>query len=127
MPVQYRDIDLDFLSHPVTGDVAVLEQDAAIKRAVRHLILTSFYEKPFHPEIGCRISHLLFEPISNLTVYGIQKSVQEMLDAYEPRIELVDVKVKVREEQNSYAITIEYNIIGYSARQATTLYVERTR
>jgi len=32
----------------------------AVKRSVRNLILTQYYEKPFHPEIGSGVRGALF-------------------------------------------------------------------
>ena len=50
---KFKDIDLDFGRNLVTNDVNVVEDAIAIKRSVRNLIRTNFYERPFHPEIGC--------------------------------------------------------------------------
>ena len=46
----YVDLDLDFTRHPVTNDVVKIEDVDAVKRSVRNLINTNFYERPFHPE-----------------------------------------------------------------------------
>ena len=51
----FRDIDLDFNRNPVTNDINVVENVIAIKRAVKNLVLTNFYERPFQPELGCGI------------------------------------------------------------------------
>ena len=58
---KFRDIDLDFGRHPVTNDVNMVEDAIAIKRSVKNLIQTNFYERPFHPELGCGIREMLFE------------------------------------------------------------------
>ena len=65
---QYRDLDLFFSKKPVTGDVNILTDIANIKRAVRNLILTNVYEKPFHPEIGCGVREILFELINSFKI-----------------------------------------------------------
>jgi hypothetical protein len=36
----YRDLDLTFTPHPVTGDIVKKVGPAAVTRAVRHLVLT---------------------------------------------------------------------------------------
>ena len=43
----FKDISLSFQPHPVTGDIPVLKNENAIKRAVRNLIETSAGERPF--------------------------------------------------------------------------------
>ena len=42
----YSDLDLDFIAHPTTGDVVKKTGVDAIKRSVRNLILTNFYDRP---------------------------------------------------------------------------------
>ena len=43
----YTDLDLDFLRHPTTSDVVVKSGDDAIKRSIRNLIFTNYYDRPF--------------------------------------------------------------------------------
>ena len=62
---QYRDLDLFFTRRSRDSDVNVLTNIQAIKRSVRNLVLTNFYEKPFHPEIGSGVRGLLFEIDNN--------------------------------------------------------------
>ena len=49
------------MKHPVTGDIAFLSDVESVKRSIRNLVNTNFYEKPFHPEIGSNIRSILFE------------------------------------------------------------------
>ena len=51
----FRDIDLDFTRNVVTNDVTVVEDVIAVKRSVRNLVQTNYYERPFQPELGCGI------------------------------------------------------------------------
>ena len=64
----FTDLDLNFFAHPVTKDVTTKIDEQAIKSSVRNLILTSNYEKPFHPEIGSPLKSLLFEPATPLKI-----------------------------------------------------------
>ena len=50
----YRDIDLDFARNPVTNDVNVVEDVIAVKRSVKNLVQTNYYERPFQPELVVR-------------------------------------------------------------------------
>ena len=59
----YRDIDLSFGRNTVTGDINVLDDAEAVKRAVRNIIQTNHFERPFHPELGSDIRNLLFDQI----------------------------------------------------------------
>ena len=57
-------LDLDFTRNAVTNDVNVVEDVIAVKRSVRNLVQTNFYERPFNPELGCGVRELLFEPFT---------------------------------------------------------------
>ena len=88
---QFRDIDLDFNRNAVTNDVNVVEDIIAIKRSVRNLVQTNFYERPFHPELGCGVRGLLFENFTPLTMIYMKRKIEEVLINYEPRISLTNI------------------------------------
>ena len=48
----YSDLDLDFMINPVTGDINKKKGTDAIKRSIRNLIFTNYYERPFKSKIG---------------------------------------------------------------------------
>ena len=52
---EYADIDLFFKPHPITGDVSLKYDDAAVKRSVRNIVQTNFNERPFKPGLGSDI------------------------------------------------------------------------
>ena len=54
-------LNLDFARNVVTNDIVKIEGVDAVKRSVKNLIQTNFYERPFHPELGCGVRELLFE------------------------------------------------------------------
>ena len=70
----FSDIDLNFIPHPVTGDIVKKYDESAIKAAIRNLVLTSNYERPFHSEIGSQLRNLLFVPMSPITIQLIQNT-----------------------------------------------------
>jgi len=59
----YSDLDLDFLAHPTTGDVVRKTGLDAIKRSVRNLVLTNFYDRKFRSAIGSNATKILFDNI----------------------------------------------------------------
>ena len=69
----FKDLNLDFTRNTVTNDVVKIEDVEAIKRSVRNLVNTNFYERPFHPELGCGVRQLLFEPFTPVTSIFIKK------------------------------------------------------
>ena len=64
----YSDIDLTFAKKP-SGEIYKKTDAAAVKQAVKNLLLTNKYEKPFQPSFGGDLNNLLFELVDNDTVY----------------------------------------------------------
>ena len=109
---QYRDLDLFFGRKPVSGDVNTLTDVANIKRAVRNLILTNVYEKPFHPEIGSNVRATLFENMTPITAAVLTRQIEDVIRDYEPRVELSRVDSIPNIDANRYDVRIEFFIIN---------------
>ena len=123
----YSDLDLDFTRNPVTGDVVKLIDVDAVKRSVKNLIQTNHYERPFHPEIGSDVRAMLFEPMTPLTALNLQRKVAEVLNNFEPRINLQQVLAKPDYDNNSYALRIMFYVIGVAGDVTVETMLERLR
>lgn len=126
---KYKDLDLDFIPHPATKDVVKKTGVDAIKRSIRNLVLTNFYDRPFQSHIGSNCHKLLFENINPLTRQFIKDAVEEVIRNFEPRARLVNdsVKVHVNTDQNGYDVTIEFIEISREEPATITLFLERIR
>jgi phage baseplate assembly protein W len=109
---QYRDLDLFFTRRSRDSDVNVLTNIQAIKRSVRNLVLTNFYEKPFHPEIGSGVRGLLFELAGPMTAIAISQAIKDVIANYEPRASINFVDVFEEIDDNSYDVTINFTVIN---------------
>jgi len=123
----FRDIDLDFDRNIVTNDVNVVEDVVAIKRSVRNLIQTNYYERPFNPELGCGIRELLFEPFTPMTKVFLEKKIQEVLINFEPRIQLQNVAVDDDQDRNRLVVDIYFYVVGVSGPQQVQTFLQRVR
>ena len=108
----YSDIDLFFGPKTGTGDVNKVINFTAVKRSVRNLILTNFYEKPFHPEIGSGVRDILFEPMTPITAYVLTMKIEEVIENFEPRVRLVGVRAQPNLDNNAYNVTIEFYVVN---------------
>jgi len=124
---KFRDIDLDFQRNFVTNDVAVVEDVIAIKRSVKNLVQTNFYERPFHPELGCGVRQLLFENFTPLTAIYMRRKIEEVLTNYEPRISLTGVNVDDDQDRNRLVVDIHFRIIGVDGPQVVSTFLQRIR
>ena len=124
----FKDLNLNMTRHPVTGDIVSLKDVDAIKRSVRNLVNTNFYEKPFHPEIGCNVRAMLFEPISPITANRISNFIEDTITDFEPRVELSSISVNPQLDNNSYSVTVEFYIVNVDTElQTLDIILERTR
>lgn len=123
----FSDIDLRFNAHPVTGDIVPLIDVDAIKVAVKNLILTQFYERKFHSEIGSQVNGLLFENHSPMLDVLLKRAITTTIDNFEPRVRLIDVYVNSSPDNNAVYITIEFRIINTQTPITLDLVIQRTR
>jgi len=123
----YKDLDLDFTRHPITNDVVKFEDVDAVKRSVRNLINTNFYERPFHPELGCGVRELLFENYTPLTGIFIRRKVQEVLDNYEPRARVSGIAVNEQPDRNAIDVQVNFYVLNLPNPVSVTTTLQRIR
>ena len=142
---KFRDIDLNFDRHPVTNDINTVEDAIAIKRSVKNLIQTNFYERPFHPELGSGVRGLLFENFSPVMNVLLKRKIEECLINNEPRIELTGILINGDSfdegdeimnpnllnsgnmDENRLDVELQFNIIGVPDPQAVSISLQRLR
>ena len=105
----YKDIDLTFTNRP-SGDVYKKNEAAAVKQAVKNLILTNFNEKPFQPRFGAGIQGLLFELADDETAEDINIRIRQAIENYEPRAKVRSLKVQAFLDNHSVRITLEFQV-----------------
>ena len=124
---RYRDLDLNFIKHPVTLDLSTKTDGEAIKRSLRNLVLTNIYEKPFHPEISSDVRDLLFEPATPLTAIRLKKAITEVIENFEPRIDLLEVSIWDDIDNNAFNVTIIFRVQNVDRSDTITFELERLR
>jgi phage baseplate assembly protein W len=108
----FKDISMTFQANPLNEDLIALKNANAIARSVRNIVMTVPGEKFFNPTFGSRISESLFENIDDITATVIIDEIRESIDNYEPRVDLLDVQAFPDYDNNSFDVTIIYEIIG---------------
>ena len=109
---QYRDLDLFFSRKNGTNDITKITDIEAVKRSIRNLVLTNFYEKPFHPEIGSGIRDMLFENMTPITAVVLARKVEDVIENFEPRARLISVRSLPNLDRNEYEVTIEFFVVN---------------
>ena len=124
---KFSDIDIDFTRNVVTSDVLRVEDVVAVKRSVKYLVQTGYYERPFQPELGCGIRELLFENFTPMTKVFLQNKIVEVLENYEPRIDLQSVKVDDDQDGNRLVVDIYFYVVGVPEPQTVQTFLQRLR
>lgn len=123
----YSDLDLDFFKHPSTSDVTRKVGLEAVKRSVRNLIMTNFYDRPFQSYIGSDVRALLFENADPFTVVRLKQAIESCLANFEKRVIVQDVIVTEDIDNNGYNIRLEYVILNKKQPVIQTIFLERIR
>jgi len=123
----YKDLDLDFFAHPTTKDVQKKTGTEAIKRSVRNLIFTNFYDRPFQSYIGSDVRALLFENANPFTAVLLQDAITLCLQNFEPRVKVQNVVVSEDIDNLSYNVRLEYIILNKELPVVQTIFLERIR
>ncbi len=123
----FTDLNLLFTASPSTGDITKKTDEEAIKSSLRNLISTKNYERPFHPEIGCQLFALLFENLTSVTTQVIRKTIIDVINKFEPRVIVLDVKLSDTGDQNNLDVTIIFKIINTERPVILNTSIQRVR
>ena len=123
----YRDIDLSFELNTATGDIFKKRDANAVKTAIRNLILTDFYERPFQPFIGSGIRGLLFELANDITNVQIEQNIRLAIENFEPRARILSLDIESTPDQNAIIIRLEFQVISTNEPVILELTLNRVR
>ena len=108
----FKDLKINLNPHPITGDLQVTKEDAAIKQAVVNLLLTIPGERPFQPLLGSNLSRLLFEQLDYGIAALIKNEIRDTIIKYEPRISVTAVDVEPNFDDNAFDVSLQFDIRG---------------
>ena len=91
----FTDIDTNMTLHPESGDTILKYDFNAIKRSVRNLISTNYYERPFKPSLGVDLRGMLFELDTTSSII-LEEDIKSLINKYEPRATVTDVVTSTR-------------------------------
>lgn len=123
----FSDFDGSFLPHPFTGQITRRKNVESVKMALRNLILTNKYERLRNPEFGSNIRRYLFENFTPGTEQEIQEHIEYLVENYEPRVRLLDVKVTTDDDNGVLSIRILFATILTQENQEVELTLYRVR
>jgi phage baseplate assembly protein W len=123
----YSDFFTNLDKHPLNGSLARVTNEEAVRQSVRNLIMTDTYERPYQSQLGSKLHSLLFEPMDELTVSLIERTVEDTIRLYEPRASLRYIKVVPVESRNEYTVNIVFSLINTIGDVQMNLTIKRIR
>jgi len=109
--VEYRDIDLSF-AKKTNGELFIKKDAAAVIQAVKNLIQTNHFEKPFEPFYGGNVRALLFELADDDVEIEIEEAIAQTINEYEPRAKVLNIFVNSNPDMNDIRVTLEFQILN---------------
>jgi phage baseplate assembly protein W len=123
----FKDLDLNFTFHPIKKDVSRHYNEKAVINAVKNLVSTNFYEKPFQPDFGAGIRGLLFEPVDSVFGSSIERKLTEAINNYEPRVSIESITAIPAPDENGYKVRMVFFIINSPNPVTINFFLERIR
>ena len=100
------------------GKVAVAAYEEDVRQAILIILGTSPGERVMRPDFGAGLDRFVFEPISPTTLTRVTDTVREALIAWEPRIDVEDVRVTPQgQPANILSIELDYLVTATNTRQ----------
>lgn len=129
-PVQsekvYVDFPTNFDFHPIRKDLALVTNEDAVKRSIRNIVRTNFYERN-DPTVGANLDAQLFELATPQTQIVLQDSLRTAIENNEPRCQLLSVIVVVNPDSNAISASIVFTLINTSEPITLTVLLTRVR
>ena len=126
-PVLYSDVYTNFDVEFVKKDLLSLENEESVKTSIKNILLTNRGERFFNPTFGSDIRSMLFENYTQATEQIIRDLIKTAIKNFEPRADILDVKVFGNPDSNSMSLTIIFSIINKSEPVTLELTLNRVR
>lgn len=102
------------------GEIASAAYEEDVREAVRLVLGTDYGERVMVPDFGANLHAMLFEPMNTTTLALVQHHVERALIEWEPRIDVLDVRVMIDQGAPTRGrLLIE---IDYRVRATNTFY-----
>jgi len=123
---EYSDFDINFINHPLTGDIIKLKNEQEVVNSCKNILCTQFNEKLFKPNFGSPILKYLFEPNLSVLRIALRNDIMMALKNYEPRVNVMKVDIEATED-DMLLVNIIVKIINNTNPIKISLFLERIR
>jgi len=112
------------LGIPFDGNTGInttyLTKDA-VRANLLNFFLTAQRERIFKPSFGSGLRNLLFEPLTEENQASIRNYIEEGIENYFPQVEIKEINVGFREDENTALINFKYSLISTNITDEITI------
>jgi phage baseplate assembly protein W len=128
IPEYYSDFLTNFDKNMVTGQLARVTNEDAVKQSMINLVLTNLNERVYQPGAGSRVKQSLFENMDDpMVVEELKKSIVDCIRIGEPRAVNVGVVIREGLDQNAYEVQIRFSLLNITSVFTADFTLERIR
>lgn len=125
--VLYSDFLTNMDKHPLNGSLARISNEDSVKQSIKSLILTDIFERPYQPQLGSKLYSLLFDPMDDMTVQLISRTIEDTIRMFEPRANLISVDCFPVLDRNEYNVNIFFSLVNSIREIQLDLIIKRIR
>lgn len=125
----YSDFFVNIDQHPNSGDMAKHVNEESVKTSIKNIILTRKGERFYNSDLGSDIYSLLFENVSPQTEDTMRTLIENAIENYEPRANVVDIIITpiIASDESAYGITIYFTTINNQEPISVEVLLNRIR
>lgn len=124
---EYSDIDCTFTPKPTTGDIYKKTDAAAVRQAVKNLLMTDRGSIPFRPYYGGNLEGMLFALSTELDEDDIEDAIRLAIKNNEPRAEVREVSALFNEDTYSLSVRLVFAVVNTPKVVTMDLTIARSR
>jgi len=117
---QYSDFNIDFTRNEFVNDISMRKDVNSIRQSIANIILTRSGEKPFNPDFGVGLHHLLFEPLHELQKAKLQDAIRSAVMRHEPRAEILSLDFSDH-DNNTNTLNFAVNFLVLSGNKSSPI------
>lgn len=91
-------------------EIPLAEYEERVRQSIWIVLGTAKGERVMRPDFGCGIYDLVFSPNTPDTAGKVTQSVRQALLFFEPRINVLDVRVRAEEGGRVLLIVVDYEV-----------------
>lgn len=118
--VFYKDLNLAFTPHPITGDVSPLTDETAIRRSLLNLIKTKKGTRPFRPDFGSNVYNYLFQS-GPFVEDSLNRDLYETITRYEPRVIVNRIQSSINDDEIKIEVFYTIRNVSINTNLETTI------